>query len=137
MRVVAGIYLAIVLVNFLMWFVHRGEQAVFPTSYSYLVWALFCFSVLALLAYVLGRRLLPRRVWQVVLVVYVATRMAEWFLAGQVLTGESLTANLNILATYLWMVVPAGLAMAYLGFAPRGDCGHVAPARSARWTVQG
>lgn len=116
MRILAAIYLGIVLVNFFLWLgngVHEGSAL---TPHTLLIWVLYAFSVLALLAFVLGRRLLPRWLWQGVFFTYVATRALELVLAGQVLTGETFVANLNIVASYLWLVVPAGLAMWYLGF---------------------
>jgi hypothetical protein len=119
MRIIAAIYLTIMLVNFGIWLVSGSGGFVVASPHSYLIWILYCFSVVALLAYILHRRFLPRRVWQAVFVVYVATRLFELAVADRILAGEDFTANLNVIASYLWLVVPAGLAMGYLGFARR------------------
>ena len=121
MRIIAAIYLTIVLVNFGFWFTSRSEQDFFPTPYAYMVWALYFFSILALLAYVVGKRFLPRKVWVGVFAIYITVRLLELINTGIALEGDSLLADLNAIANYLWLVLPAALAMAYLGFSNAGE----------------
>jgi len=116
-RTIAAIYLAIALVNFGFWLTDGAEKDVFPTVYAYLTWGLYLLSLLALLAFILHKLLLPQRVWQVVFMVYVSTRIYELATRGLAMTQDSLGTDLNILSSYLWLVLPAGLAMWYLGFA--------------------
>ena len=121
MRIIAAIYLTIVLVNFGFWFANRPEQDLVASPYAFVLWALYFFSILALLAYVAGRRFLLRKVWVGVLVAYIAIRSLELINTGMVLEGDSLLADLNTVANYLWLVLPAALAMAYLGFSKSGE----------------
>jgi hypothetical protein len=116
MRIITSIYLAIMLENFFFWLNNGSHPELFPTAYSYLTWSLYGLSLLALLAYILGKRLLPARAWQLVLFVYLATRLYELMTSDLVLSGDNLNADLNTLSSYLWLVIPPGLAMWYLGF---------------------
>lgn len=118
MRIIAAIYLTIMLVNFGIWLAsgHAGDP--FPTPYSFVMWSLYFFSVLALLAFVLRVRMLPRTVWRSVFAVYLAYRVVELLTAGLVLNGDNPVLSLNTVSNYLWLVVPPGLAMWYLGFMP-------------------
>jgi len=116
MRLVATIYLAIALANFGFWFNNGPEQEILPTAYSYLTWCLYFFSLLSLLAYSLGKLLLPQRLWQKIFAVYLFTRLYELLTRGLTLPGGSIGTDLNIISSYLWLVVPAGLAMWYLSF---------------------
>ncbi len=116
MRIIAIIYLAIALGNFGLWLSNGPDQDMFPTAFSYLTWALYFFSLLALLAFSLGKRLLTQAQWRAIFVVYLSTRTYELLTRGLVLTGGSLGTDLNIIGSYLWLVIPAGFAMWYLGF---------------------
>lgn len=116
MRIIAAIYLTIVLVNFGIWLANGSHDNPFPSSYSYVLWSLFCFSIVALLAYVIDKRILPRRAWQAVFVVYLACRSWELATTGLVLNRDDPVTDLNAIASYLWLVLPAALAMWYLGF---------------------
>lgn len=116
MRIVAAIYLTIMLVNFAAWLASGSSGDPFPTIASYVMWSLYFLSVLALLAFVFGVRLLPRRTWQAVFVVYLAYRAVELITAGLAVNGHIPAITLNAVASYLWLVVPPGLAMWYLGF---------------------
>ena len=116
MKLVATIYLAIALANLGFWLDSGPQQELFPTAFSYLTWSLYFFSLLSLLAFSLGKQLLPQRVWQVMFAVYLSTRLYELLTRGLVLTGGSIGTDLNIISSYLWLVVPAGIAMWYLGF---------------------
>lgn len=118
MRIIAAIYLTIMLVNFGIWLSSGSVGDPFPTPYSFVIWGLYLFSVLALLAFVLGKRFLPRRVWQGIFVVYVAYRLLELATAGVDLNGDNPVVSLNTVSSYLWLVVPSALAMWYLGFMP-------------------
>lgn len=119
MRIIAAIYLTIMLVNLGIWLSNGTGGDPFPTPYSYLMWSLYALSVLALFAFVFGVRILPRRAWQVVFVVYLAYRLVELMTSGLVLGGESPIANLNTISSYLWLVLPPALVMWYLGFKSR------------------
>ena len=116
MRLIAATYLAITLANFGFWLSKGVEYEVFATLYSSFSWTLYFFSLLSLLAYSLGKLLLPQRLWQVIFAVYLFTRLYELFTRGLIPMGGSTVTNLNIVSSYLWLVVPAGLAMWYLGF---------------------
>lgn len=118
MRILAAIYLTIMLVNFGIWFVGDPVDNPFPTPYSYLMWVLFGLSVLALLAFVIDKRILPRKVWQAVFVLYLGCRSMELLTTGLPLVDDDLVANLNAVSSYLWLVLPAALAMGYLAFSP-------------------
>lgn len=116
MRLLAAIYLAIALTNFGFWFSNGSEHEVFTTFYAFLSWGLYFFSLLSLLAYILGKLLLPQRLWQVIFAIYLFTRLYELFTRGLVLTEGSLGTNLNIISSYLWLVVPPGLAMWHMAY---------------------
>ncbi len=116
MRIIAAIYLTIMLVNFGLWLASGTGADPFPTPYSYVMWSLYGFSVLALLAFVLGVRMLPKRVWQAVFVVYLAYRLVELMTTGLAVDGASPVISMNMVTNYLWFVVPPGLAMWYMGF---------------------
>ncbi len=116
MRILAAIYLAIALVNFGFWLSTGSDQEQFPTAFSYLTWGLYFFSLLALLAFSVSKLLLTKLQWQVLFVTYVSVRVYELFTRGLVLTGGSIGTDLNIISAYLWLVIPAGLAMWHLGF---------------------
>jgi hypothetical protein len=116
MKLVAAIYLAIALANFGFWLNSGPEQELFPTALSYLTWSLYFLSLLALLAFILGKLLLPQRLWQVIFAVYLSTRLYELLTRGLVLAGGDIGTDLNIISSYLWLVIPAGLAMWYMGF---------------------
>jgi hypothetical protein len=118
MRIIAAIYLTIMLVNFGIWLSNGAGGDIFQTPVSFVIWGLYFFSVLALLAFVLGKRILPRRAWQGVFIVYVAYRLLELATAGVVLNGDNPVISLNTISSYLWLVVPSALAMWYLGFMP-------------------
>jgi hypothetical protein len=124
MRIVAAIYLTIMLVNFGIWATSTSGTAVLSSSHAYVIWTLYAFSVLALLAFVLRVRILPRKAWQVVFVVYLVYRLAELASTGLALNGGNIVADLNTLASYLWLVLPAGMAMGYLGFMPSEPLPH-------------
>lgn len=116
MRVIASIYLLIVLVNLGLWAAQTGSAEVVITPYVCLLWALYLFSLLALFAVVTGRQILHRKAWQIVFVVYVATRLLELAAVDWVRDRVDLVADLNAVANYMWLVLPAGLAMWYLGY---------------------
>lgn len=118
MRIIAAIYLTIMLVNFGIWLSSGSAGDTLQTPYSFVIWGLYFLSVSALLAFVLGMRILPRRVWQGIFVVYVAYRLVELATAGMVLNGDNPVVSLNTVSNYLWLVVPSALAMWYLGFMP-------------------
>jgi hypothetical protein len=116
MRIIATIYLAIALVNLGLWANTAHEHALVLTAHSLLIWSLYFFSLLSLLAYCLGKLLLPQRIWQVIFVVYLATRLYELHTRGLIAPGAGIDTNLNLISSYLWLAVPPGLAMCYLGF---------------------
>jgi len=115
-RIVAAIYLTIVLVDFGLWFARGSGGDPFPTPYSYVMWGLYGLSILALLAYVLRVSILPRRVWQAVLILFLACRLGELAITGLPLNGGDVVADLNTITSYLWLVMPPALAIWYLGF---------------------
>jgi hypothetical protein len=118
MRIIAAIYLTIMLVNFGLWLASGTATDPFSTPYSYVMWSLYGLSVLALLAYVLSVRILPKRLWQAVFVVYLAYRLVELMTTGMAIDSASPVINMNMVTNYLWFVVPPGLAMWYVGFMP-------------------
>jgi hypothetical protein len=118
MRIIAAMYLAIMLVNFGIWAASDSGAAALSSSHAYVIWTLYAFSVLALLAFVLGVRILPRKVWLAVFAVYLVYRLAELATTGLALDGENIVADLNAVSSYLWLVLPAGMAMGYLAFMP-------------------
>lgn len=118
MRMIAAIYLTIMLVNFGIWLTSDSGVDLFPTPYSFVIWGLYVFSVLALFAFILRIRILPRRAWQAIFVVYVAYRLVELMTAGVAFNGDNPVVSLNTVSSYLWLVVPSALAMWYLGFMP-------------------
>ncbi|MEZ5570921.1 MAG: hypothetical protein R3E64_02770 [Halioglobus sp.] len=125
MRIIAAIYLTIVVVNFGLWLSNGNSYDFQLSARVLLVWGLYLFLVLALLAYVIGKRILPRRLWQVVFVIYLSTRLLEWVSYDIAITGDNVTQYLNILANYLWLVLPGGLAMWYLGFGGVDDAATI------------
>ena len=133
MRIIAAIYLTIALADFVFWLLYGAHEQLFPTPYFYLTWSLYLLSLLALLGYIVGRPLLNQRVWQVVLMVYVCTRAFELMSRGLVMHGDNLPENLNIIFSYLWLVIPPALAMWYLGFTRAKvvarDAGHSSGAK--------
>lgn len=118
MRIIAAIYLTIMLVNLGLWLASGAASDPFPNISSYVMWSLYGFSVLALLAFVLERRILPKRAWQAVFVSYVAYRLVELMTTGLAIDGASPVISMNMLTNYLWFVAPPGLAMWYVGSAP-------------------
>lgn len=118
MRIVAAIYLTIMLVNFCLWLASGSGEAPFPTPYSYVMWSLYVLSLLALLAYVFRVRILPKRVWQAVFAVYLAYRLVELMTTGLAIESGSPVISMNMVTNYLWFVVPPGLAMWYVAFMP-------------------
>jgi hypothetical protein len=118
MRIIAAIYLTIMLVNFGLWLASDSGANPFTTPYSYVMWSLYALSVLALLAFVCRVRILPRRIWQAVFAVYLAYRLVELMTTGLAIEGGSPVISMNLVTNYLWYVVPPGLAMWYMGFMP-------------------
>lgn len=116
MRFLAGIYLAIALTNFWLWLNNGLEVELFTTASDYLTWTLFVFILLSLFAYTMKMRILPQRVWQVVFLVYCATRLYELQTRGLAMSGVDLASDLNIVSSYLWLAFPPGMAMWYMGF---------------------
>jgi hypothetical protein len=118
MRIIAAIYLTIMLVNLGLWLASGTVSDPFPNISSYVMWSLYGFSVLALLAFVLERRILPKRAWQAVFVTYLGYRLVELMTTGLAIDGASPVISMNMVTNYLWFVVPPGLAMWYMGVMP-------------------
>jgi hypothetical protein len=116
MKLLATIYLAIALTNFGFWLNTVLEWEIYLTAHYFFTWSLYFFSLLSLLAYSLGKLLLPRRIWQVIFAVYLAARVYELHARGLIAPGAGVDTNLNLISSYLWLAVPPGLAMWYLGF---------------------
>ncbi|MFT4520508.1 MAG: hypothetical protein ACI9JM_002914 [Halioglobus sp.] len=116
MKIAALIYLTIALVNFWIWFNNGVEMEVFLTPAFFLTWGLYVFGLLSFLAFAVRMLIVPRRVWQLVFVVYCSTRLYELMTRGLTLSGGDLATDLNIIASYLWLVIPAGLTTWYMGF---------------------
>lgn len=135
MRIIAAIYVTIMLVNLGIWLASGVSVDPFPTPHSYVMWSLYVFSVLALLAYALGLRVLPRGVWQTVFLVYLVYRLVELMTAWVALGGASPALSLNAVSSYLWLVVPPALAMGYLGFMPAAS--HWRPPHRFRFSLPG
>jgi hypothetical protein len=118
MRIIAAIYLTIMLVNLGLWLASGNASNPFPTMSSYVMWSLYGFSVLALCAFVIERRILPKRAWQAAFVTYLAYRLVELMNTGMAIDAASPVISMNMVTNYLWFVVPPGLAMWYMGFMP-------------------
>ena len=116
MRMLAAVYLLIALANLGLWLGNGSNQGMFPTTFSYLTWGLYALSLVALLGYSVGKAILPQLLWQGILVLYVMVRIYELLTRGLVFSGGDLVTDINIISTYLWLVVPPALAMWYLGF---------------------
>jgi hypothetical protein len=116
MKIITAIYLIIAIINLGFWLNNGLEHEILLTAYSCLTWSLYFFSLLSLLAFSIGKRILPGVLWRVIFTVYLLTRLYELVTRGLVPTGGNPGANLNIISSYLWLVFPAGLAMWYLGF---------------------
>jgi hypothetical protein len=119
MRFLALLYLAIALISFSLWLDSGLDVELLPNPAAYLNWALFVFSLMSLSAFVMRWRILPQRVWQLVFVVYCAMRMYELTTRGLSLSGADMATNLNIITSYLWILLPPGMAMWYMGFVSR------------------
>lgn len=116
MRFLAGIYLAIALANFGFWLNNGLEVELFPNPSAYLTWTLYLLIMLSLFAFTIRKQILPQRVWQIVFVVFCTTRMYELATRGLTLSGVDMASDLNIITSYLWLVLPPGMAMWYMGF---------------------
>jgi hypothetical protein len=121
MRIVALIYFLIALANFWLWLTNGVSQETTLTPHLALTWILYVLCMLSLLAFIAGTRILPRGIWRTVFAVYLSTRVYELLTTGLTITGVDLQTDLNIISSYLWLVVPAGLAMWYLGFSSELD----------------
>ena len=116
MRIIASIYLAIALADFGFWLANGLRDDIFTTPYYYLTLCLYFFSLLSLFGFIMGKLFLSQRIWRGAFVLYLTTRTYELITRGLPLGGETFGTDLDIIFSYLWLVLPAGLAMWYLGF---------------------
>lgn len=111
----AAVYLAIIVADLYVWLEKIDGVSIAFSPHLILVWVLYLFTVLALVAFVVGMGFLPRKVWAAILVVYIFTRIFELLTRGLSLSGE-LETDLYIIVTYLFMVIPPAVTMFYLAF---------------------
>ena len=124
MRLIAAIYLALALSNHNLWIADGLGTAPLPTLQPSLAWALYILALISIFAFVIRRQFFPAWVWQVGFVTYVSLRFYELLARGLALSGEDLVTNVDVVVAYLFLVLPAGLVMFYLG--------HIVPLRERK-----
>lgn len=115
MRIIAALYLGIVLVNLMLWLRSLGGSSLDMSASSLMLWLIYMATIISLLAYICQKALLPKMVWRLFFLLFVVTRITELATQGFPMSGD-LEADLNRVGLYLFMVIPPALAMFYLGF---------------------
>ena len=82
----------------------------------WLRWPVNLLGLLAIVGYVLNRRILNTYLWRIILIVFIGFRAYELIPGGLIPSNAHIEVYVLVALRYIWLVVPPTLAIWYMGF---------------------
>jgi hypothetical protein len=113
LRKIALLYCAIEIIKMSFLLVEGVEIGVFNQIKPWLFWTVNILAILAVFSYGLNRKVLPKSIWLIILIFYLAMRAYEVYPFGLVPMETNLYLSVFIYLGYLYPVVPSILCLFY------------------------